>query len=182
MPHSTGDWGWDKGQQWHWEHSHPLCTEGGWGNGPHWPPHSRSALQDAEGQKGRQSISSQESLREESPPSPVTTDRKPRAWARTTTTSTYPLSLIPTLSPLWLPSAQSSSFFFSCSSFLVLLTVSSFPTCLPHRLLYGTVYSPVTHFQRWLSIIILKHRFPSWALKLVTLWLSQLSTHHLPNS
>lgn len=179
MPHSTGDWGWDKGQQWHWEHSHPLCTEGGWGNGPHIPEVHYKMLRD---KRVGSPSAARKAWERSPPPSPVTTDRKPRAWARTTTTSTYPLSLIPTLSPLWLPSAQSSSFFFSCSSFLVLLTVSSFPTCLPHRLLYCTVYSPVTHFQRWLSIIILKHRFPSWALKLVTLWLSQLSTHHLPNS
>lgn len=69
MPHSTGDWGWDRGQQWHWEPSRPLCTEGDCGNGPCWPPYSKSALQVAEGQKGWQAISGQKGLRVvESPP------------------------------------------------------------------------------------------------------------------
>lgn len=29
MPHSTGDWGWDRGQQWHWEPSR-LIMHWGW--------------------------------------------------------------------------------------------------------------------------------------------------------
>ena len=151
----------------------------GWlrGTGPslarHIPEVHYKMLRD---KKGRQSISSQDALREKSPPHLSPQKEKPRAWARTATDSLPPLFV-------------SDSLHFSVMLKLFCPTDNSvfsvlFLTCLPTVWLYCTVYSPLTHFQHWLGIIILNPVVPplSWALKLVTVWLSQLSTHHLPSS
>lgn len=156
MPHSTGDWGWDKGQQWHWEHSRPICTKGGWRKRPSPATTFQKCTARCGGIKG--SAGHQQPRRPERgvPPSPVTTERKPRAWARTSTPFTlHYLSL--SLPPPPETSLMHSLLLFSVKASLSLWQFPLFFTCLPTVLLYCAVYSALMHFQCWLGIIILTH-------------------------
>lgn len=167
MLHSTGDWGWDKGQQRHWEHSHPLCTEGGWGNGPHWPPHSWRAIQDAEGQKA-QTLSSQEGLRKDS-----TLSCHHRQNVQGLRQNYYHL-------PLLLCVSYSTPWHFLMHSLLHLFVMLKL-LCLADSFIFSHMPIPPPSLLLFLftshtfPVLTQHHHFQPRALKLVTLWLNQLS-------
>lgn len=159
--HSTGDWGWDEKRAAVTLGTQPPIMHWGWlrGTGPslarHIPEMHYKMLRDKKGRKVHQQPRRPE--REESPPHLSPLKEKPRAWARTATDSPshcLSLSLPPFVS-------------LSCSSFSVQQTIPSFfLTRPPNVWLYCAVYSPLTHFQRWLGIIILNPVGPPLSLSL----------------
>lgn len=161
MPHSTGDWGWDNGQHWHWEYSCPIMH---WGWLREWPsPATTFQMCTTKMLRDEGSAVHQQPRRPERgvPPSPVTTEMKPKAWSRTTTTTSPSPTVCLFLCPPSVTSLMHSLLHFSVMLKLLCPTDNFIFSHMPtNRLLYCTVYSPLTHFQRWLGIIIPTHGPP----------------------